>query len=181
MMIDFIFICTTILCLAYAGQLSLAIFSASEPRTDNSTVLSALISRTDIADTWTTIGITFVVPVMISWTSSVFDLFHEKTRVDTALTGCLSMLFVLITLELSLLSSIKQNGKSWKGLLTFALSLDLLSVVLLVGGVKTYLAQPLSAGWEAVSTYVTLIGFFALVSSFCVVLFARKAEEYEQK
>ena len=176
-MLNIIFFATALLSIAYFVQLLLAFYNASQPDDKQNTILLSLFSIKNLSDTWVTIGIIFLIPVAISWSSSIFDAFGATTSTDALLSGCLSMLFVLITLELSLLRSLKSSKASWRGLIVFALALDLLSIIVLIGGVKSYLSHPTSAGWSEVVNYVQIIGIAAFISSFCVVLFARKADD----
>ncbi len=116
----------------------LAILNAARSRDNRPSVLKALFgSLTAITGTWTTIGIILVLPVLISWLSGLSDVLLDVGAGGAIFSACLSMLLVLVTLEFSELNSLNdRNRDDWRGLLLFALALDLLCVVLLVWPIK---------------------------------------------
>ncbi len=178
-MIVLITYATWLLVILYALQMLLAVWNAWENDREDSSIFSRLFgSRDSITKTWVTIGIVFVIPVLISWSSGIADTILAIAPAEALLTGCLSMLFVLITLELSTVNSLNElNREPWRGLLLFALSLDLFSVLVLVVLVKPFIASAQVGGWDHVLFFVQLLGFAALFSSFCVVLFSKNAGE----
>lgn len=178
-MIILITYATWILVILYILQLALAIWNAwAKDREDSSIFERLLGSRDSITQTWISIGIIFVIPVLISWSSGIADQILAIGPSEALLTGCLSMLFVLITLELSTINSLNDlNREPWRGLLLFALSLDLFSVLVLVVLVKPFIASGQAGGWDSVIFFVQALGIAALLSSFCVILFSKNAGE----
>lgn len=124
------------------------------------------------------IVIILLIPVAISWGSSVFDSLNELRVMGAAFYGCLSMLFVLITLELSTLNSIVRPSLApWKNLLIWACVWDLISIILLLGFIKPAAEALQSAALPApqfspFSVYILAIAVLAFIASFAVVLFA---------
>lgn len=168
-----------VLILCYFLQLVLAFINAQKTTDSEPSILSRLfIGSQNITGTWITIGIILVIPVLISWISGIVDNFLELDPNFALYSACMSTLLVLVTLELSVLNGLTEhNREPWRGLLHFALGLDLLSITLLVGPIKIYVNDPSSGGWANVINYVFLTGVAALISSLFVILFARKAGE----
>jgi len=109
--------------------------------------------------------------------SGVAENISSLDRHVAIYTACMSMLLVLITLELSQINEINDRNRiPWRGLLLLALSLDLVSILVL-SGVKYYVYNVVSGNWSGIVKFVTWIGVAALISSFMVVLFTRKAGE----
>lgn len=165
------------LAILYIGQFSLALWNASEKKEDKKSVFGTLFGgRRNVTRTWTTIGIIFIIPVSISWSGGISDRLLSISVAESLYAGTLSMLFVLVTLELSTLNTLNdQNRGDWRGLLLFALSIDIFSIILLVGFVKPVILASNNIGWENTLYVVSLIGVTALLSSFCVILFANEA------
>lgn len=177
---EFLFFISLILLLLYGGQILLAIINAYlKPSSEESSILQRLFSGTDnITSTWITFGIIFTIPVLVSWMSAMSDYFLSLDNNFAIFTACTSMLLVLITLELSQLNDINyRNRNPWRGLLLFALSLDILSLLFLNIAIKQYATASDVARWSEVVDFVVRIGFAAFIASFAVILFARKAGE----
>jgi hypothetical protein len=93
-------------------------------------------------------------------------------------SGCLSTLIVLITLEFSLIRDLPKDASDpWRGLLTFALALDILSVLFLAWPVGARANQGPKPDWGSVEGEIFLLVSFAFISSSLVLLFAKKAGE----
>lgn len=166
-----------ILALFYSCQFFLAIWNSVSPDSGQKPALMSIFSsRRDVTRTWTTIGIVLVIPVAISWSGGIADRIQDISREESIYTAALSTLFVLITLELSTINTLNErNRDAWRGLLVFALSIDILSVVFLVAFVKPAVIAANGIGWQSTDLFVSLIGIAALASSFVVVLFANEA------
>jgi len=179
---ELLFTLSLLLLVLYGGQILLALINAvRKPSSGEQSIIERLVIGTkNFTKTWITFGIIFVIPVLISWLSAVSDYLLKLDNHLAIFTACISMLLVLITLELSQLNDINyRNRDPWKGLLLFALSLDILSLLFLNVMIKQYVTSTVGAGWADVVTFVVRIGVAAFVSSFAVILFARKAGEHE--
>jgi hypothetical protein len=155
----------------------LGIWNALEVKTGEGQSVIGLLARGrgPLTETWSTIGIIFIIPVAIAWSSGISDRYREISLYECIYTATLSMLFVLITLELSAINALTARNKDWRGLLIFALCLDIFSVLLLIGPVKSVVVDPNGFSWEATSWFVAILGIAALFASFCVILFANQA------
>ncbi len=163
----------------YALQMLLALLNAWRKTGDRPSVLKQLFGGlSELTGTWATIGIILVLPVVISWMSSISDEIFLKLDSGLALfEACLSMLLVLITLEFSLLNSLNhRNRRQWRGLLLYALALDIISIAILVW-IKIMVSQQIVPGWSGVFYFMLTLGIAALLSSFLVILFAKRAGE----
>ncbi|WP_049642815.1 hypothetical protein [Candidatus Rhodobacter oscarellae] len=159
-------------------QLLLAVWNALTIKNENqeSIIGSLFVGKDNVTKSWITIGIIFIIPVIVSWSGGVADRLISIDPNEALLTGCLSMLFVLVTLELTMINSLNdRNRDPWRGLLVFALVLDILSITLIVAAIKPYVQADDDIAWVNVTHLITFIGVAALLSSFCVVLFTKTA------
>ena len=186
-----VFFVITILVACYAFQAILAVFNASRGRNGQPPVIRQLFGGLDeLTGTWATVGVILVLPVLISWLSTLSDKLLDLDSGRALFEACLATLLVLVTLEFSQLQALNDNNREqWKGLLLFALALDLLSVVILVfpikiaayGKAETALSpaavvySPVTPEWTGVFSYMLTLGIAALVSSFLIILFTRQA------
>lgn len=169
--------------LCYMIQFIVAIRAGTEPvdKLDGKSIASSLFEgQENFRKTWVTVAMIFIIPVLVSWSSSIFDRILDIKPAGAVFFGCLSMLFVLVTLELSVLNGLKDEHKdSWRGLLIFALVLDILSILVFVAVLKPVAypvdqqsGLPVIVGqWDGLVFYIGMLGVCALISSFVVVLF----------
>ena len=151
------------------------------PAGEQRSAMQALFrGRDEKSNTIETVVIVLIIPVAISWGSNIFDSLNDLGWAGVAFFGCLSMLFVLITLELSTLNSIQRPSlSSWKNLLIWACVWDLISIILLLRFIKPA-AEAAAEGSSTsallfsttLSVYIVGIAALALMASFAVVLFA---------
>ncbi|WP_425092445.1 hypothetical protein [Tropicimonas sp. S265A] len=174
-----------VLAICYCVQLALVVAKANEVSTGSDTSLAARMFADGTARRKTTVTVlfVFVIPVMISWCASIANLFNVIEVPGAVYFGCLSMLFVLITLEFGLLNSLTGGPrKTWTELVSFALILDLLSVILLLAVINPIAFAPVGGvpvkvgNWTGLNIYLYVIAAAAFFSSFTVVLFSMAAE-----
>ncbi len=175
----FIFVVLSILLTCYSLQAFLAILNAARRKNGDPSVISRLFGGlSEVTGTWATVGIILILPVLISWASGVSDALLDLEAGLALYSACTSTLLVLITLEFSQLNNLNdRNRDDWRGLLLFALALDLISILILVWPIKSRVHQGDQPDWSGVMSYMIAIGVAALISSFLVILFSRKAGE----
>lgn len=178
------------------GYVLMAVFAfmlaADVPEGEQFNAYQALFSnkKRSMASVGTVVTI-LVIPLIISWYSSVYAILDDLSFVGALFYGCLSMLFVLITLELSTLNSIRREGLAlWKVLLIWACVWDVVSIFLLLGYIQpTAVSAAINASGAAANPppdftglgiFVGGISFLAFIASFFVVLFAIGSERHGQ-
>lgn len=160
----------------YVIQGLFAFLNAAKSADDSPSLLTELFRGVKASTaTWTSFGLIFIFPHLISWAAlgSSAAAGHDNSFIYT---GSLGTLIILITMELSLMQTMKPGDEgTWKGLLSFALALDILSILFLAWPIKTRALLGGLAEWQSVEQKILLLVVFAFVSSSLIVLFAKKA------
>ena len=174
-----VFLGISVLFSCYVVQILLALFNAANAGDTSPSALRRVFGGLpQITRTWTTAGLIFFFPILISWLSSISEALLELQGGRALYSACLSTLLVLVTLEFSQLNDVNpRNRDKWRGLLLLSLALDIVAVVLLAWPIKHHAYRTGQADWAAVVSYLVLIGPAAFVSSFLVIIFCKRAGE----
>jgi len=168
-----------ILVVLYVLQGFFATLNAAKKKEGAATLLRQVFGGvTEITSTWTSFGLTLLVPTGISWLAALATISGQDGPESLIYSACISTLIVLITLEFSLLKEpAEKTSDPWRGLLTFALALDILSLLFLAWPVGARANRGHKPDWGSVDGEILLLAAFAFVSSSLVLLFAKKSGE----
>ncbi len=165
------------------GNLVTAINTNVPLRTTSQSLLRRTFSRgQNLSKTWLAGVAILIIPFLLSWIPSLpklnQDVDPKSNFVDlAAYFGCVSLITVLITVELTLLFDLRNEGRRWQTMLVTALGLDIVSLFILT----SYIEPPVkwhteSSPWTAI--FMAMTAGAALLSSFVIVLFSKSANEH---
>lgn len=158
---SFVIVGSTLVLLGYFLQ-SVAAFTKAKKLH----LISDTFSSSQYEKTWLTVATIFFGPLIISWVANADQLItivDNNEQVSASATLISSMLLIFVTLEFGLLSSLSAGCKTWQGLITIALMLDIATVII-VAVIKNISSDYLSLVYP--------LGTLAFVSSFMIILFA---------
>jgi hypothetical protein len=163
----------------YAIQALLAILAAAQSPMSGTSLISKLFSTVaHVIAAWTTIGIVFLLPIVISWLTNLSLVSNPTDLGPFAYSGALGTIIIVLTLELSQLNDLNSNNREgWLKLLLMSLSLDLASLLLFVWPIRLRVYQTQVPAWSSIGATVLALAAGSLLSGLCVVLFAKKAGE----
>jgi hypothetical protein len=180
---DFIVLLSMVMTATYLVQGAFAILHASRHQIGNLSLLRRTFGGGEaFSRTWLATIAILAIPFLLSWVPTVphmhTSVAAEQRAIDVAAYyGCVAIITVLITVELTLLFDLRNEGRRWQGMLVVALGLDVVSLFIFT----THIGHPrdwstLSSTWTWV--YMLVAGCSALASSFVIVLLSKSANEY---
>jgi hypothetical protein len=166
----------------YAIQMSTAVYFAHIQDFGGVSLLQVLLSPSEVMRNVPVIIATLALPLALSWIPRlpVLHIVPGATGpfvFETIMyTGCVSLLAILITIEISLLLNITRFRRQvWRQILVAALALDIMTmfiywVVIRFPDERTW---SIPAGSPTMSLFMVLTFVFALLSSFLIILCVR--------
>lgn len=136
----------------------------------------------NLSKTWLAGLAILLIPFLLSWIPNLPKLNQDDDQTSrfvdiAAYFGCVSLITVLITVELTLLFDLRNEGKRWQTMLVTALGLDIVSLFLLTSYIEAPTKWHTEASpWTAI--FMAMTAFAALLSSFVIVLFSKSANEH---
>jgi hypothetical protein len=136
-----------------------------------------------LGSTWVSAATIMLFPTLLSWFLGLCHGVPDTQNYWSAITyaGSVALITTLVTVELTLLLDLREEGRQWQAMLVIALGLDILSLFIFAAFIGGFVHDK---GFDEADPYAAVfmgvVGIGAFASSFLIILFSKVANSYKE-